>query len=108
MFKNLDVDNKMSYIINIQILDFNPENKKYHDGLETFIQQEIDTVCNTIDCNGKSWNEIKNITAIRLMDIRDEYYLLKDQKLNWKYYCSLGLNIAIGGYFFIKYIAKFS
>lgn len=98
-----------SYLLNIQLLEMNRKNKRFHDGLETYLQQEIDKILPYIDSSeNKLWTEIKNIVAIRLMDKRDYYEELEEkyQRVLYRYGISLAANICIGLFFIGRYIYK--
>jgi hypothetical protein len=102
-------DNQQNYVLNIEILESNRKTKRYNEGLETYLYQEIREVLPQIDISKiRLWSEIKNIVAIKLMDKRDYYKDLEDvyKNINWKYKLSLSINVAIGLYFIGKYCLK--
>ena len=94
------------YVLRVEILESNKESKKYHDGLETYLFQEISDIFPELDTSKNiSWNELKNIVAIRLMDRRDNYQDIEDEysRLRIKYLLSIGLNVSVSLYFLIKW-----
>lgn len=102
-------DNQQNYVLNIEILESNRKTKRYHDGLETYLYQEITEVLPQIDMSKiRLWSEIKNMVAIRLMNKRDHYKDIEDtyKYLNLKYTLSMGINLAVGLYVIGKYFLK--
>ena len=105
----MDSDNKQNYVLNIELLESNRKNKRYHDGLETYLYQEITEVLPQIYMSKiRLWSEIKNMVAIKLMDKRDYYKDLEERykNINLKYSLSVGINVAVGLYFIGKYCLK--
>jgi hypothetical protein len=100
----MDSDNQ-PYVLNIEILESNRKNKRYHDGLETYLYQEIRDVFPQIDNSIRLWSQIKNIVAIKLMDKRDYYKDLEERykNINWKYKVSMGINFSVLLYLISKY-----
>lgn len=99
-----------SYLLNIQLLEMNRKNKRFHDGLETFLQQEIDIILPYIDgSENKIWSELKNLVAIRLMDKRNYYQQLekKYRTVLYKYGLSLATNVCLGLFFIGRYMRKY-
>lgn len=109
MMETQDNEKGKDYVINVQLLESTGDTKKHHDGLETYLAQEIfDILPELTKHRNILWSELKNIVAIRLMDKRDNYKDLEDcySNLHMKYMLSVGLNVSISLCFFIKWLFK--
>jgi hypothetical protein len=96
-------------VIKVEILSSNEDSKRYHDGLETYLFQEISDIFPELDTSKNiSWDQLKNIVAIRLRDRRYNYQDLEYDysRLRIKYLLSIGLNVSFSLYFLIKWFLK--